>query len=60
MGGGGAAHLPHDQHRLANKSVVPTVERESYLVIKREQVLHGICGQLEQTGFYNVPVFSSP
>ena len=24
------AHLPHDQHRLENKSVVPTVGRKSY------------------------------
>lgn len=45
-------HLPHDQHRRENKSVVPTVERELYLVIKGQQVLDGICGQLEQIGYF--------
>lgn len=33
------------------KSPVFTVERESYLVIEKQQVSNGICGQLEPNGF---------
>lgn len=52
--GGPRVCLPRDQHRLEIKSPVFTVEKESYLVIEKQQVSNGICGQLEPNGFLAV------
>jgi len=63
MGGGGRGFAYQcDQHRLEIKSAVFTVERESYLVIERQQVLNGLCGQLEAEWLFggDVPVLESP